>query len=143
VVVSAIIATVVRDVFVDMRSEVVVVDLLSAQPYDVCLQHQAFFSTDHPRSNLALPALQSKGKEMVLEAIVVVTVDDDDPAESTTHPTPACLQHKAFFFEDHPCSDLALPEVQSSSVEPVIVIVVAGKDIVVVTARGSSEDAAT
>mmetsp|Transcript_10476 Transcript_10476/g.30431 ORF Transcript_10476/g.30431 Transcript_10476/m.30431 type:complete len:230 (+) Transcript_10476:498-1187(+) len=74
------------------------------QPAPKWLQHHSRFATDHPRSEFARPAWQSKGGDLVGLGVAVAVVEQ---------PTPEVSQQNAFFIADQPRSHRALPTPQS------------------------------
>jgi len=74
------------------------------QPFPALVQHQAFLATDQPLAQLANPASQSNGAE-------VVPTGWHPPS---LHPLPWCAQHQDFFSTDQPACQFAKPAAQSN-----------------------------
>merc|ERR1719411_2126917 len=70
------------------------------QPLPSFLQHHAFLPTLHPDIQLAYPAAQSYGLDVVAQPIW------------PGHPLPCTLQHHAFLPTDQPTCQLAYPSAQ-------------------------------
>jgi len=94
----------------------------ASQPLPVFLQHQAFLATDHPAFQLAKPASQSYGADVVVgggggggtvvagRATGATVVSQPPPV---MQPRPVWAQHQAFFATDQPACQLAKPALQS------------------------------